>query len=102
MQEQFKMGQWVWCWSGRFWGRVIGISGNEPNIIRLDSEMDGGWFNVNNCTANPVIPERPKRTVTKEGWVRIGAIHSNEAEVSDCTFCRNAGRPVKVTYQAEE
>ena len=64
MSEQFSVGQWVWYWTDQRWTRVVNVDVDGGRVTLEGYEPY--WTAARYITANPVIPPKPKRTVTKE------------------------------------
>ena len=82
-QEKFEVGQWVWVWSERQWLKILTVN---PSRNEVGFE-DRGFTHFINCTANPVIPPRPKKMVTKEAtYCRMDWRPFMEADVVELVF----------------
>ena len=61
MAEQFHVGQTVFVWAEKRWAKVRHIEPGQLYFHDLPRSC-----NPESCTANPVIPPKPKKVVTKE------------------------------------
>ena len=112
-QEKFEEGDWVWDWSYKEWHVIkrVGLGGDFQPVYELDN---GDICSSRILTANPVIPPKPKRTVTKDANYCRDHWKGAFGKPFDCaedeiratgyaTFIFPADATnIKVTYQVEE
>jgi len=89
--EEIKVGDYVFVWSIRRWGRVASEC-LAPSCKRFVLD-EGGHYSSDDMSKHPVIPPKPKKTVEGTGWVRSSCIYDSPG--CDDTFTR-------VTYRVEE